>query len=280
MGIPRQPRPVCLTPETAGPALPLSVAVITLNEEENLDRCLASVAGLAREIVVVDSGSTDGTRRVAERYCARFIYNDWPGHVKQKNVALTSCGQPWVLSLDADEALDERLRSDIESLLAGKPTCEGYALNRLTWYLGDWIRHAWYPEWRLRLVRREGAEWTGTDPHDHLHVSGRIGRLEGHLLHYSYRDLRHHLQQTLHYGRISGLQVAARGKHIGLGKLLLSPLGRFMRILVLKGGWRDGWRGVLIAGSSMLAGFAKYAFAMERQRGPSGSDDDRDAGNQ
>lgn len=266
MKAPRDAQPAAFPANSEWSGPPLSVAVITLDEESNLPRCLASVAGLAAEIVVVDSHSRDRTREIAESFGARVLERDWPGHVEQKNVALAACTQPWVLSLDADEALDKPLRAAIETTLCGNPTADGYRVNRLTWYLGDWIRHAWYPEWRLRLVRREAARWTGTDPHDRLEVTGEIRQIEGHLLHYSYRNLSHHLEQTLKYGRISGEQVAAKGRRVSTLKLVFSPLGRFLRILVLKQGWRDGWRGVLVAGSSMIAGFAKYAFALERQR--------------
>ncbi len=246
--------------------LGLSVSIITLNEEDNLKKCLDSVAGLANEIIVVDSGSTDRTREVAAAHGAQFIHNDWPGHVVQKNVALSHCTQPWVLCLDADEALDEELRCEIITLLQGSPDCAGYAVNRLSWFLGDWIRHAWHPEWRLRLVRRENAKWGGMDPHDHLLVEGKTARLPGCLLHYSFRNLDHHLQKTLGYGRISGAELVKKNKRISMAKLIFSPFWRSFSVLFFKGGWRDGWRGWVVAYTSMLAGFAKYAYAMEAQR--------------
>lgn len=249
--------------------LSLSVAVITLNEAANLPRCLASVASIASEIVIVDSHSTDRTCEIARQFGARVMERDWSGHVAQKNAALDQCRHDWVLSLDADEALDAAAVAAIDSALSdGSQQYDGYWINRLTWYLGDWVRHAWYPEWRLRLVRRDAARWTGTNPHDQLSVPGATARLSGNLLHYSYRDLAHHLQQTITYGRISGEQIAGRNRRVSAAKLIVSPIGRFLRMLVIKQAWRDGWRGLLIACSSMLAGFAKYAFAMERQRSP------------
>lgn len=246
--------------------LGLSVSIITLDEEVNLKRCLESVAGLANEIIVVDSGSTDRTREVALEYGAQFSHNDWPGHVAQKNHAFSLCTQPWVLCLDADEALDEELSQEIIKLLQGAPECSGYAVNRLSWFMGDWIRHAWHPEWRLRLVRREAARWGGMDPHDHLLVEGRTEKLAGCLLHYSFRNLDHHMQKTVGYGRISGAELVKRGKRISIAKLIFSPFWRSFTVLVIKGGWRDGWRGLVVAYTSMLAGFAKYAYAMEAQR--------------
>lgn len=258
--------------------LSLSLAVIALNEEANIARCLDSATGLASEIVVVDSGSEDRTREIAREFGARVIHNPWPGHVAQKNVALEHCTQPWVLSLDADEALDAELYAAIRTALTAPGDANGFEVNRLNSYLGAWIRHAWYPEWRLRLVRREYGRWEGMDPHDHLMVDGPARRLSGHLLHYSYPDLKTHLSTTVRYGEISGHQLAARGKRIGALRIALSPFWRFWRSLLIKQAWRDGWRGWMIAFSSMFAGFAKYAFYLERTRYAPPKDDREDRG--
>lgn len=246
--------------------LGLSVSVITLNEERNIARCLESVRGLANQIVVVDSGSTDATREIAAGFGAEVIHNDWRGHVGQANVALSRCTQPWVLCLDADEALDEQLRDEIVALLQSGPRHEGYAVNRLMWYLGDWLRFAWQPEWRTRLVRRERARWEGMDPHSHLIVNGATARLGGNLLHYSYVDLDHHLRTTVNYGRISGEQLVRRGKRVPLHKLVFSPMIRGLKVLILQQGWRDGWRGLIVAYATVLGGFVKYACAIAAQR--------------
>jgi len=247
-------------------APPLSVAVITMNEEANLARCLQSVVGLAREIVVIDSGSTDATLEIARQYGARIEVRAWPGHVKQKNHALAQCHEPWVLSLDADEALSPELRQAIVDLFAqGEPAHAGYLVNRRTFYLGDWIWHAWYPEWRLRLVQRTQAQWIGTDPHDLLSVAGTTARLRGDLLHYSYRDLEDHLLRTIKYAHIGATEILRKGGRFQGHKLLLSPWSRLLRSLVLKQAWRDGWRGWVIAFSSMLSSFAKYAFVLEHE---------------
>jgi glycosyltransferase involved in cell wall biosynthesis len=249
------------------PPLPLSVAVITLNEEANLRRCLASLGGLAGEIVVLDSGSTDRTGDVAREFGAKFSVQDWPGHVAQKNRALQLCTRPWVLALDADEALSPELAEAIRALFsAGEPKCAGYHLNRRTFYLGSWIWHAWYPEWHLRLVHREHARWAGRDPHDRLEVDGASGRLAGDLLHYSYRDLRDHFERTIRYARISAERLHEEGRRARWHHLACSPWAGFARRLIGKQGFRDGWRGWVIAGTTMFSVFAKYAFLMERQR--------------
>ncbi|MGD0650442.1 MAG: glycosyltransferase family 2 protein [Verrucomicrobiia bacterium] len=252
---------------TAAPVpLPLSVAIITLNEERNLPRCLESVHNLAVEIVVIDSGSTDKTGEIARQCGAVFEFKAWPGHVAQKNVALRRCTQPWVLSLDADEALSPELAESIRRLFAaGGPKENGFWVNRRVFYLGDWIWHAWYPEWRLRLVRKNHAEWRGLDPHDKLEVDGTTARLEGDLLHYPFQDLRDHLQRTIHYARIMADSQAREGRTFRWYALVFSPWYAFFKRLILKQGWRDGWRGWLIAFASLLSSLAKSAFLLERR---------------
>ncbi len=246
--------------------LPLSVAVLTLNEQQNLPRCLESVRELAAEIVVLDSGSTDRTGEIARSFGAGFVVEPWTGIVAQRNKALQHCSQPWVLCLDADEALSPELAQAVRALFAaGEPAADGYWLNRRTFYLGRWIRHAWYPEWRLRLVRRERARCGGRDPHDRVEVSGATGRLTGDLLHYSFKDLQDHLEKSLRYARTSAAMLAQDGKRCGWHHLVLWPGAEFFKRLVLKQGWRDGWRGWIIAGVGTLSVFAKYALLLEKQ---------------
>lgn len=245
--------------------LPISVTIITLNEEANLKRCLNSVSDIVGEIVIIDSGSTDGTSAIAEQYGVPIRFNTWPGHVEQKNHALGFCTLPWVLSLDADEALSDELRESLISLFStGMPAADGYWVNRRTFYLNDWIRHAWYPEWRLRLIRREIGEWVGINPHDHLKEPSVTRKLSGDLLHYSYRDIEDHLQRTIRYARIGAEENIRKGEQFRWYRLIFSPWLRFLKSLFIRQAWRDGWRGWIIAFSSMLACFAKYAFIYEQ----------------
>ena len=247
--------------------LPLSAAIITLNEEANLSRCLASLRGLASEIVLVDSGSTDRTAEIAREHGARFEVHPWQGHVAQKNVALGLATRPWVLCLDADEEVSPELAASIRGLFAGgEPRLDGYAVNRLNFYLGDWIRHAWYPEWRLRLVRAGRAAWRGIDPHDRLEVVGETRRLGGHLHHYSYAGLEDHFRRTVRYARIAADARAAHGQRASWYHLVFSPGLAFLKSLILRQGWRDGWRGWVIAFATLAKVFMKYAFLFEQQR--------------
>jgi len=244
----------------------LSVAIITLNEEKNLERCLKSVEGIADEIIVLDSGSKDKTQQIAEKFGAQFLFNKWPGHVAQKNIALEKCLGDWVLSLDADECLTAELANEIKNILNGniEDKADGYFLNRRSFYLGKWIWYAWYPEWRIRLIKKGKGKWAGTDPHDNLRVDGSTRKIKGaDFLHYSYRDLKHHMDVTINYARIGAKAEINKGKSFSPIKMIISPLGRLFKQIFIKRAWMDGWRGWIIIGSSVMAAFLKQAFLFE-----------------
>ncbi|MBN2506869.1 MAG: glycosyltransferase family 2 protein [Verrucomicrobia bacterium] len=247
------------------PRLPLSVSLVTFNEEANLPRCLESVRELAADIVVVDSGSTDRTAALAHQAGAVVVTQPWQGFARQKNVALEHCAQPWVLCLDADEAASPELAAAIRRVLGGEPAANGFWLNRRSFYLGDWIWHAWYPEWCLRLVRRNAARWTGTEPHPHLSVTGATERLRGDLLHYSYANLQAHLERTLRYARTSADSMERAGRQCRWYHLAISPWLALAKRLILKQGFRDGRRGWIIAYATFFSVLAKYAFLAEKQ---------------
>jgi glycosyltransferase involved in cell wall biosynthesis len=253
--------------------LPISVAVVAHNEEESLARCLESVAGLAAEIVVIDSGSTDRTQEIARRFNSIFEVRPWPGFVQQKNHAFSRCSQPWVLNLDADEVVSPELAQSIRELFAhGEPREDGFLVNRRTFYLGEWIWHAWYPEWLLRLGRRTETQWHGLEPHATMQVAGATRRLKGDLLHYSFRDFSDHLHRTIRYARIMAESYARQGRRFHWYQLVFSPWLAFFKHLLLRQGWRDGWRGWLIASAKWFDVFAKYGFLLERELMGRGSD--------
>lgn len=244
--------------------IPLSVSIITLNEERNLERCLRSVADLASEIVVVDSGSSDATEEIARRYGARFFSKQWLGNVAQNQFSFDQCKQPWVLSIDADEALSATLCDSIRQVMAApQDGCDGWLINRRTRYLGRWMWHVWYPERRLRLVRRESSKWVGPDPHGHLEVSGPVCKLNGDLLHYTYRDLDDQLAKLISYARTTSAVKYSKGVRMNPFKLLLSPWLRFLRDMILKSAWKDGYRGIMIAYAGAFSSFMKQAYLYE-----------------
>lgn len=246
--------------------LPFSVAIVTLNEEINLPRCLESVRGLAAEIVVLDSGSTDRTQEIAHSFGAKFETHPWSGFVAQKTRVFSLCSQPWVLNLDADEVVSPEMAQSLRKLLSsGEPAQSGFEVNRRTFYLGDWVRHAWNPDWVLRLARRDGSRWTGHDPHAHLEVNGQTARLGGDLFHYSYRNLEDHLRRTIHYARVGAERYGSEGRSQGWHQLVFSPWAAFLKKMIFKSAWRDGWRGWIICVVTAFGVFAKHAFRLEKQ---------------
>ena len=247
----------------------LSVVVITLNEEHNIRRCLASVRSIADDIVVVDSGSTDRTCGLAIENGARVIYHKFEGHIEQKNYAKEQAMYEWVLSLDADEALDEKLQENILLWKTTTPLSEGYKMDRLTNFCGKWIRHGgWYPDSKLRLWNRHKGEWTGMNPHDkfELYAAVEPGKLGGNILHYSYYTTEQHLQQTIYFADIAAKAAHKHGLKSRWWRILFSPLAKFLKMYVLKAGWMDGYFGWLIAQRAAYGTWLKYTKLRELGR--------------
>ena len=240
----------------------LTVCVITLNEADHIEDCLRS-ADFADEWVVVDSGSTDGTREIAARFGATVVEREWPGHVAQKNAALDLATHDWVLSLDADERVSDELRASVQSALdrvGAGDTTTAFACNRRTWYLGRWIRHGgWYPDRKTRLFRRSTARWGGVDPHDHVEASGPVVALDGDLLHYSYDSLSDHLRTIDSFTSIAATEKWKAGRRAGFADLTLRPLWKFLRMYLFRGGLLDGWPGFVVAATGSFYVFLKYA---------------------
>jgi glycosyltransferase involved in cell wall biosynthesis len=247
--------------------LPLSVAIVTFNEEKKLAACLESVAPFAAEIVVVDSYSTDGSVTCAERYGARVTQRAWPGFLAQKNFAFELCTQEWVLGIDHDECVSPELQASIRRAIeANDPTIAGFEINRKNFYLGRWIEHSWYPDWIIRMARRGKGKWAGSEMHARLDVEGEVRRLEGDLHHYPYANLQAHLERTIQYAKMNATYMAEAGVQARWHHVLLRPIGAFLKKMILKGAWLDGIPGVIIAFSSLIGVFAKYAYLWEMQR--------------
>ncbi|MDJ0781169.1 MAG: glycosyltransferase family 2 protein [Desulfosarcinaceae bacterium] len=245
--------------------LPLSVAIISFNEAENIARTLRSIADIAAEIVVVDSHSGDATREIAAQFGANVYTEDWKGHVRQKNSALMKCTQPWVLALDCDEVVGADLKRSIISAVRTK-AAGGFRVCRRSDYLGKRLRHNWYPDRKLRLVRRSAQpRWEGYDPHDRLVISGPVGDLNGDLIHYSYKNIEDHFIRLVHYARIAADSYYQEGRRFHLHQLVTRPLAAFIKKYFLRAGFLDGLQGLVIAVSSLVYVFLKYMFLWERQ---------------
>ncbi len=251
------------------PSTPLSVCIITYNEAANLPRCLASVA-FAEDIVVVDSQSTDSTVAIAQATGCRVFVQPFLGYVVQKNLALRHALHRWVLCLDADEWLRPGAEARIREALATRtPDVAGYTLQRHTYYLGAWINHGgWWPEYKLRLFDHQRGQWCGDALHEGVRVHGRVAHLEVEIGHRSYTDMAHHLTKLNTYTTVMADTLHTRGAaRVGGWTLLGHALGRFCRMFLLKGGWRDGLRGLIIAVIAAFYVFMKYAKLWERQHG-------------
>lgn len=227
---------------------PLSVAIIARDEADRIADAIRSVA-FADEVVVVDSGSTDGTPAICRALGARVIEAGWPGHVAQKNRALGEVSHDHVLSIDADERVPAALAARITALQrTGWGERTGWSMPRLGWWLGQPLRHGtWYPDRRVRLVDRRVARWTGLDPHDHLQVDGPVGPLAEPLHHHPYRSLAEHLATIDRYTARHAETAVAAGVRARPWDLALRPPAHLLKALVLKGGVLDGPRGLAVA---------------------------------
>ncbi len=258
--------------------LPLSVAIVCRNNERTIGRTLASVHDLATQIIAIDSGSTDGTINLLEHHDAEVIRHEWLGHIRTKQFALDHCTQEWVLCLDSDESVEPELRDEIVRVVRqNSSACAGYEVNRKVWWDGAFLNYAWQPEWRLRLVRRGRAAWGGYDPHDKLEITGsgssRVERLKGDLRHESFFTMQEHLAQQVAHARVAARSYQRLGRKGRVTKLITSPIGAWLKQMVIKQAWRDGWRGWSAASATAAAALMKHMVLLEltRPRGDSHS---------
>lgn len=242
--------------------LPLSVVIITFNEEVNIARCLQALGDVADEVLVVDSFSTDGTVAICREHGARVVQNAFAGYVEQKNFATTQARYDHVLQLDADEVLSEELRQSIRAAKADWQHA-AYSLARLTNYCGHWVRHGgWYPDRKLRLYDRRRGRWTGLLLHERYEVDAGFstGLLAGDALHYSYHSIAQHVSQLNKFTSITAQELALKGKtRVTLFHLLLKPWWKFVHGYFFRLGFLDGFAGLSIALISALGVFLKFA---------------------
>lgn len=248
----------------------LSAIVITRNEEAHIGECLDSVA-FADEIIVLDSGSTDQTCAIARARGARVeVSSDWPGFGPQKNRALDLASGDWVLSIDADERVPPELAQAIRTALLA-PEAEAYRIARLSNFCGRWIRHSgWWPDYVVRLFRRESGRFTDAPVHERVEVQGRVGTLSGHFLHYPYASLEIFIDKINRYSTEAARAAFARGRRTSV----LGPFGHgswtFIRHYVLRRGFLDGWQGLVLAGMAATGSFYRYVklYWLGRKPGP------------
>jgi glycosyltransferase involved in cell wall biosynthesis len=242
----------------------ISACLITLNEERNLPRCLKSVARLVDEILVVDSGSTDATLDIAEKFGARVVLQDWLGYVGQKNFALAQASHAWVLSIDADEEISSELAASIARIKAdfaadapGAPN--GYEISRIVFYRGRWIRHGdWYPDRLVRLFRRTEARFSGGRVHEKLELRGEHPILPGHLHHFTYENASDRADRCARYAALWAQSAREQHRNAYAWSGPVHALARFAKGYVLKRGFLDGAIGWDIAAGNAREVWLKY----------------------
>ena len=238
----------------------LSVILITRNEEANLDDCLASLEGIAQQIVVVDTKSTDRTLEIAKNHGAIVSQPpDWPGFGPQKNRALDLATGEWVLSLDADERLTPALRSEILTAIHHSAHVDCFAIPRLSWYCGRFIRHSgWHPDYVDRLFKRGTARFSDDLVHERLIANGQVAKLENPMLHFSFMNYSQVLQKIDRYSTASAEQAFAKGKTSSPLKALLHGLWAFIRTYFIRAGFLDGAQGFTLAMSNAQGAYYRY----------------------
>jgi glycosyltransferase involved in cell wall biosynthesis len=254
--------------------LPISVAIVAKNEAHNLPRCLASVRGWVSQIVVVLNDTTDGSEAIARDASAEVHRLPWRGYRDSKNDAVDLTRSPWVLSLDADEEVSPALRADIAQFLGRRDvhTFEGARFPRKVWFLDRWITHGdWYPDYSLRLFRRDRARWGG-DPfvHEKIECSGPVATLRGDLHHYSFPTLSSHVAKINPFADLFVRQQQERGNGFSLGAAIFRPMWRFFRAYVMRHGFLDGFPGFYIACATAFGVFVRYSrlYEEENRRAP------------
>lgn len=237
----------------------LSVILITRNEEANLGDCLSSLDGLANQIVVVDTQSTDKTLEIAKAYGALISSpEDWPGFGPQKNRALDLANSDWILSLDADERLTPELRAEIKAVL-NQPQTNCYAIPRLSWYCGRFMRHSgWTPDYVDRLFKRGTARFSSDLVHERLIPEGSVLKLKNQMLHYSFMNPEQVRAKMERYSTDSAQQAFAKGKTGNPIKAVLHGTWSFIRTYFLRAGFLDGPQGFSLACSNAQGTYYRY----------------------
>ncbi len=248
----------------------ITATIITFNEQENIKAACESV-GWADETVVVDSESTDSTREIAAQCGARVINRKWPGFAAQKQFATDEAANDWVLSLDADERVSDRLKESIARLVHNSDSnlADGYSIARRAFYQGRWIRGGgWYPDRQLRLFRKSMGRWEPRLIHESVKMQpgARIGTIEGDILHYTSHDAAHHHQMIgERYAPLSARQMLDEGRRTSALKIATAAPVAFLRSYILKCGFRDGLAGFSIASFAAHHAFLKHLLLWEMQ---------------
>jgi len=250
------------------PPLPLSVLVTTRDEEETIGACLRSVAGLAEELVVVDSGSTDRTLALALGHGARILEHPYESPARQKNWAIPQCRHPWVLILDADEQVSPALAAELRALFAaGGPAAPGSWIPRENRFLGRVMKHGgWGTDRVIRLIARDTARYDDRLVHEEIDLPGPLPALAAPLLHDTFRSFPQYVPKAWRWAEAGAREAHRRGRQASAFTVFSRPIARFVRAYVLKRGFLDGGPGLVLAGFTAMTVYMKYARLWELTR--------------
>ena len=236
----------------------ISAIVITYNEEKNIERCLSSIAWVD-EIVVVDSESTDDTKKIASEFTPRVFDIKWEGFGKAKDFAKDKASHQWILSVDADEVVTEDLKDEIQRITRSEDSLDGYYISRKSNFLGKWIKHGgWYPDYVLRLFKKDKAKFNHSMVHEKVWVEGKTGYLKNDLLHYTDPDFDHYLEKLNRYTSLGAEELFRKGKRAELFDVIFRPWAVFFKMYFVRKGFLDGLSGFILAVSSAFHVFSKY----------------------
>ena len=247
----------------------LTVVIITFNEEKNIERCLSSVKNVADNILIVDSGSTDNTINIAKSFGANLIHQPFLGYIEQKNFALEAAPDGYLLLLDGDESLSPELEEAIVTEKQKGFTGLLYNMNRRNWFIDRWIMHGtWYPDTKLRMIKKGTAKWGGLNPHDKLipFNDQPVIHLQGDILHHTFLTMEDYVHQINRFSTISAKAMYENGRRATMMNIILNPFFAFIKSFFLTGGLRDGFVGYVIARQTANLTFLKYAKLRQMQK--------------
>ncbi len=237
----------------------LSAAIMTFNEERNLERTLKALADICDEIVIVDSGSTDLTKEIAEKYGARFIPQPWLGYGKQRNAAIENCNGKWILAVDADEELSPELKQRITEIINGNTDKKVYEINRLSVCFGKQIKHGgWGTSYAVRLFLKTAGKFNDNTVHESFVTQEEIFKIKEDIYHHSYLTLEDYFSKFNRYTTEGALEYYKKGKKASIGQIVFNPIYKFVRMYIIRLGFLDGIEGFLLASTSSMYSMVKY----------------------
>ena len=240
----------------------ISACIISYNEEKKIEACLKSLEGIVDEIIIVDSLSSDRTIEISKKYTDKIYDQKFLGHIEQKNLAITKAKYDWVLSLDCDEQLSDELKQSILNVKNNLEDADAYRVARRTFYVYRWLNYCWYPDYKVRLFNKNTAHWAGTNPHDHIELTGKNGKnvktLKGDLFHYSFDSISGHIQTLDSFTEIGADEIIRKNKKVNVLSPWTHGLWTFLKLYIIKRGFMDGYAGLVVAVLSGMHAFVKY----------------------